>query len=192
MCYKIFARIIYNRLRGGLDAQQSEEQMGFRPSRSTEDACLILEEAIGKSFEFKMPLWFACLDLSKAFDKIEWKHLFHALREQGVPDKYRSSLAAMYEGQVGTIGQLGQFHVKRGVKQGDVLSPMLFNAGLEMAIRRWKERLDAHGLLQGNRGDTSRLTNVRFADDLIVYSNDEAKLGEMLEVLAEDYCRDTT
>jgi len=63
---------------------------------------------------------------------------------------------------------------------------MLFNAGLEMAIRRWKHRLGEHGLLVGGPCQASRLTNVRFADDLIVYSTDEAELAEMLDMLAEE------
>jgi len=107
VCYKIFARIIYNRLKLTLDEQQSEEQMGFRAGRSTEDALLILEEVVSKSVEFRMPLWLGCLDLSKAFDRIEWHHLFQALKEQGITDKYCSLLAALYEGQVGSIAQLG-------------------------------------------------------------------------------------
>ena len=87
---------------------------------------------------FRIPLWLASLDLRKAFDRIEWTQLFEALKDQGVPEEYLSLIATLYDGQVGSLGQQGQFDIKRGVKQGDVLSPVLFNAGLELAIRRWK------------------------------------------------------
>ena len=53
------------------------------------------------------------------------------------------------------------------MKQGDVISPVLFNAGLEHAIRVWKAHLLDHGI---NIVSTANLTNVRFADDLMLYA----------------------
>ena len=53
--------------------------------------------------------------------------------------------------------------IQRGVKQGDVLSSMLFNAGLESAFRKWQSKLNTHGVLLST--DRTRLTNVRYADD---------------------------
>ena len=49
-----------------------------------------------------------------------------------------------------------------GVRQGDVISPILFNAGLEHAMRKWKAKLVHHG-------HGSRLTNIRYADDLLFF-----------------------
>ena len=99
--------------------------MGFRRKRSTEDALLILENVIGKSLEFNTPLWFASLDLKKAFDKIEWPQLFPALDVQDVGIEYQHLLAALSSNQIGTFGKDVIFQVLRGVRQGDVLSPML-------------------------------------------------------------------
>ena len=65
VCYKVFARLIHNRIRPGLERHQSDDQMGFRPQRSTEDALLILESVISNSFEYNVPLWFASLDLKR-------------------------------------------------------------------------------------------------------------------------------
>ena len=75
ICYNIFARLLYNRIKAWLVPQQSPEQMGFLPGRSAEDAMLMLEETVSKSFEFNMPLFFAGLDLRKAFDRLQWPYL---------------------------------------------------------------------------------------------------------------------
>ena len=65
VCYKIFAKIIHNRLRSNLQKQHSNEQMGFQPARATEHALFVLEEVVGKGVDKHTPLWFAGLDLKK-------------------------------------------------------------------------------------------------------------------------------
>ena len=56
--YRIFAKVIFNRIRGILDAEQSEEQFGFQRGRSTTDALIVAETMIGRSLEFNTDLWF--------------------------------------------------------------------------------------------------------------------------------------
>lgn len=184
-CYKLFARIIHNRIKQNLNDQQAEDQMGFRPGRGTNDALIILESIISKSVEFNAPLWFASLDLRKAFDRIEWPQLFQALSEQNLPIEYQCLLSCLYNDQVGVLAGGDQFPIRRGVRQGDVLSPLLFNAGLEQALRCWKHWLSNHGIKLDN-GDKERLTNVRFADDLIIYAKRMSELVDALDILAEE------
>ena len=78
------------------------------------------------------------LDLSKAFDRIELEPLFQALSDQGICENYLRILASIYTGQTGQLRGSRQFPIQRGVKQGDVLSPLLFSASLEAAVGRWK------------------------------------------------------
>ena len=181
--YKIFSRLIYQRLRQRLEEQQSCDQCGFRPNLSVDDAFVVLDTICGKALEWNMPLWFASLDLRKAFDRIEYGALFSALESQGVDRAYLALLASMYNAQTGSVQGGANFPIQRGVKQGDIISPLLFNAGLEMAVRRWKTRLVDHGIaLDG----AERLTNVRYADDLVIYAKTQAELCEMLEILNEE------
>ena len=77
-------------------------------------------------------IWFANLDLTKAFDRVEHNQLFQALREQHVPQPYIPLLRAIYSSQSGAVHGGRPFDIQRGVKQGDILSPMLFNAALEL------------------------------------------------------------
>ena len=145
--YKIFAKMLYYRLYPILDAYQPDDQFGFRKNKRIEDVFAILENIIGKTDEWNIPVWTISLDLRKAFDTIKFLPLFAALRRQGVPEAYVQLLSALYEKQIGTVNGSSPFNILRGAKQGDVLSSMLFNAGLEEAFRNWKYRLHNHGFL---------------------------------------------
>lgn len=60
------------------------------------------------------------------------------------------------------------FCIQRGVPQGAIISPALFHAGLEHAMQKWKQRLSSEGVEVGME---QRLTNIRYADDLLIYGN---------------------
>ena len=182
--YKIFSRMLYDRLLPLLDAEQSEEQIGFRPGRRIDDAFVILDSIIGKAIEFQVPLWMISLDLRKAFDRVQYTPLFSALRDQGVPESYVSLLRALYRDQRGSVNGSKTFSISRGVKQGDVLSPLLFNAALEAAFRNWKQKLTTHGLLLA--AEAERLTNTRYADDCMIFGKSLDEVREMTELLVEE------
>ena len=68
-------------------------------------------------------------------------------------------------------------HNQSRVKQGDVLSLALFNTGLGDAMSAWKQRLGCHGASVGLQ---QRLTNIRYADDVLIFGNGEDELVYML------------
>ena len=110
--YKIFAKLVYKRLRPTLERQQSKDQVRFRPCTSVEDAFVVLESVCSKSLEWNFPVWFASLDLKKAFDRIEYSSLFGALQSQGVSRPYLKLLAALYCNQTGKgMGKPSPFNV---------------------------------------------------------------------------------
>ena len=74
---------------------------------------------------------------------------------------------AVYSSQSGAVHGGRPFDIQRGVKQGDILSPMLFNAALECALRKWKLKCEHHGIAMAHH---ERLTNIRYADDLMLYA----------------------
>ena len=145
---------------------------------------VILENMVGEMYEWHIPLWMISLDLRKAFDRIQFRPLFAALRDLGVPESYIHLLGLLYNDQQGTVNGSTLFDILRGVKQSDVISSMLFNAGLETAFRTWKTRLGQHGFLLDEH--MQRLTNTRYADDVMLYAKSAEEVIEMTELLIEE------
>ena len=178
--YKIFAKMLHDRLQPLLETEQLMDQVGFRRGTGIDHALAVFETVCGKSIEWNCEIWFASLDLTKAFDRVEHNQLFQALREQHVPQPYIALLRAIYSSQSGAVHGGRPFDIQCGVKQGDILSPLLFNAALECALRKWKGKCEHHGIAMGHH---ERLTNIRYADDLMLYARSLPALVEMIETL---------
>ena len=181
--YKIFARLLFARLQPVLEREQTRDQVGFRPGRSVDDAFVVLEDLCTKAWEWELPLWIASIDLTKAFDRLEHHVLFRALSEQGVDVEYVRLLSDIYSAQWGSVNGSAAFDITRGVKQGDVLSSLLFNAGLEHAVRKFKARAQQCGF---DVGGVSLLSNMRYADDILLYARSAAEVTRMLDILSEE------
>ena len=107
---------------------------------------LSLKQFVVKALNRSTKIRFASVDLTKAIDRVAHIQLFQALREQHVPRSYIVLLRAIYFSQSGAVHGSKVFDIQRGVKQGDILSPMLFNAALECALRKWKGKCEHHGI----------------------------------------------
>ena len=162
--YKLFSKMLYNRIMPHLNARQSDDQCGFRPGCWLEDGFAIYEGIVGNAIEFNLDIWICSIDSQKAFDRIAYASLFQALRVHGLPEYYIHLLIALYSNQRASVHGSEYFEIARGVKQGDIISPILFNCALEVAFSRWKRNLSDHGWLL--HPAYPRLTNSRYADDI--------------------------
>ena len=147
--------------------------------------------ATEKAAEWNTHLWIAAVDFKKAFDCVEHFAIWDALRELGVPEQYVEVLAALYQGQTGVVCEdrdSRKFEIGRGTKQGDPVSPKIFNAVLEVVFRRLKERWEKRkwGLRMHATWPTRWLTNLRFADDVMLTATTLPQLEKMLGDLAEE------
>jgi len=160
------------------------DQAGFRSGFSCEDHLFTVCRVLETTHEFQIPVWAATIDYRKAFDTVEHGSIWKALNDFGVPKAYIRILDNIYREQVGNVAaevQSKTFAIKRGTKQGDPLSPALFNAVLERAMRdiQKKWRREGLGISVGEELD-DRLCNLRFADDVILFASSREGLQRML------------
>ena len=132
--YKIFSRMLYRRLEIILDGYQCSDQIGFRCGIRLEDALVVVETLASRTSEWHLPLWIASLDLCKAFDRVDHAAMFQALREQGVGSPELALLLDLYSHQSGSANGSRAFDIRRGVKQGVVISSLLINVALEFVF----------------------------------------------------------
>ena len=140
---------------------------------------------LDKATAHGIPVWLVSLDLSKAFDRVHWPTLWNALRAQGISDHMIWMPSKLYEDQSGEVrtkwGSSRNFRITSGVRQGCVLSPRLFSAVLQWAMKGW--RRDAH--LKGfDLGDGQlALLDLRFADDILLFAKSYAETVSLLHDL---------
>ena len=192
MLYKLFSKLMYKRLYPILDGAQCRDQAGFRSKYSTVDHMFVFSMLSEKSEEFTLNTWVAAIDFKKAFDSINQEYLWQALEEQNVPHGYIRILRNLYSGQsaqVKTDVLSRNFEIHRGTKQGDPLSSLLFNALLEKVMSKVKPMFacNKYGVQMGfgnaDSKDETRLTNLRFADDVLIVGSSLKQVTEMLTLL---------
>ena len=97
-----------------------------------------------KAREFQKNIYFCFIDYAKVFDCVDHNKLWKILKEIGIPDHLTSLLRNLYAGQKATVrtwyGTTDWFQIGKGVHQGCILSPCLFNLYAEYIMRN--ARLD--------------------------------------------------
>jgi exonuclease III len=180
---KFFMKILQTRLQPILNQQQPVEQSGFRSGFSTLDHLQSINQLIQKCEEFQIGVYLAFVDYRKAFDSLDHQFLFTALQKQLVPTAYINIIKSFYNKSTARIlldNTGDSFYIQKGVKQGDPLSPMLFNAALEAIFRQLKwEKL-------GVCVEGTYLNNLRFADDIVLVAKSLQQMKVMISNLAEE------
>ena len=124
---KIYERILETRLRAQVEHLLSESQSGFRPGRGTTDQIAALRLLLEKSWEYDINQYICFLDLEKAFDRVPRNKIWNVLYSSGVDTKLLDAIKSTYRNQRSSVlGGKRYFMVKSGVRQGSVLSPLLF------------------------------------------------------------------
>ena len=164
---KVFERVIENLLRDKVDI--GTMQFGFMPGKGTTDAIFVVRQVQERFMDKKRPLFFAFVDLEKAFDQVPCAVLEWSLRELSI-DHWLIKVMSMYKNARSLVrvnGKLGEeFEVKVGVHQGSVLSPILFAIVLEALSRGFCAGLPWELL---------------YADDLVIIADSLDELSVKME-----------
>jgi len=142
----------------------------------TIDHIFWIRQILEKKWEYNEPVHQLFIDFKKAYDSVRSEVLYKILIEFGIPRKLvrliKMSLTEIYSRvRVGKI-MSDRFPVRNDLKQGDALSPMLFNFALEYAIRR----------VQVNQ-DGLKLNGTHYANDVNILGGSIQTLKENAEAL---------
>ncbi|XGW18240.1 hypothetical protein V3C99_002677 [Haemonchus contortus] len=178
--YKLFTKIILNRLERQLDEYQPVEQAGFRKSFCCMDHIHTITQLIERAREYKQPLLLCFIDYAEAFDSVEHNSVWNTLHHAGVDPCFINLLEQCNTDTFTTIRMFQRelrVPIEKGVRQGDTISPKLFTTALNHAMLQldWDDK--------GINIDGRKLSNLRFADDIVLISQNREELQQIVEEL---------
>ena len=141
-------------------------QAGFRKGRGTRDQIFNIHWIIKKAREFQNNIYFCFFDYasSQDFDCVDHNKLWKILKEMGIPDHLTCLLRNLYEDQEATVrtghGTTDWFQIGKGVRQGCILSPCLFDFYAEYIMRNAGLEEAQAGIKIAGRN----IKNLRYAD----------------------------
>ena len=128
---KVMLKILHARLQHYVNQELPDVQAGLRKGRGTRKQIANICWIIEKAREFQKNIYLCFIDYTKAFDCVDHDKLWKALREMEIPDPLTCILRNLYVRQEATVrtlyGKTDWFKIKKGVQQGCLLSPWLFN-----------------------------------------------------------------
>ena len=187
---KLYSSILNDRINAWIEDQRriSENQAGFRKKRSTIDHVFTMYAIIKKQLLYHKKLYVAFIDFKKAFDCVDRDKLWHVLKNAGIKSnsKMYGAITSIYnvvKAKVRTGNtHTDSFSCPRGVKQGEVLSPVLFS----LFIEELSKEICAHG----KHGiqlmpELVQILILMFADDVTLLSYSVCGLQTQLDILSQ-------
>ena len=165
---KVMLKILQARLQQYMNRELPDVQAGFRKGRGTRDQFANIRWIMEKAREFQRNIYFCFIDYAKGFDCVDHNKLWKILKEMGIPDHLTCLLRNLYAGQEETVktvhGTTDWFQIGKGVRQGCIFSPCLFNLCAEYIMRN--AGLEEHNLESRLLGEISITSDMQMTPPL--------------------------
>ena len=149
---------------------------GFRKGRGTRGQIANIRWIMAKAREFQINIYFCFIDYAEALDCVDHNKLWKILKGMGIPDHLICLLRNLHAGQEATVrtghGTTDWFQIGKGVCQGCILSPCLFNFYAEYIMRNAGLEEAQGGIKIARRN----INNPRYADDTTLMAESEEEL----------------
>ena len=182
---KVMLNILHARLQQYMNHELPDVQAGFRKGRGTRGQIANIRCSSKKQESSRKNIYFCFIDYAKAFDCVDHNKLENSERDGNIrPPIYL--LRNLYAGQEATVstghGTTDWFQIGKGVRQGCILSPCLFNLYTEDIMRN--DGLDeAHA---GIKISGRNINNLRYVDDTTLMAENEGELKSLLMKVKEE------
>ena len=178
-------KILQVRLQQYVSRELPDVQAGFRKGRGTRDQIANIHWITEKAREFQKNIYFCFIHYAKAFDCVDHNKLWKILKEKRIPDHLICLLRNLYAGQEETArtghGTTEWFQIGKGVCQGCILSPCLFNFYAEYIMKNAGLNEAQAGIKTAGRN----INNLRYADDTTLMA-ESAELKSLLMKVKEE------
>ena len=157
----------------------SDEQQGFRTGRSCTDAVFVMRQIMEKSIEYNRPAYLCFIDLEKAFDRVQLRDIIHLLYDRQIPHNLIKTIENIYTGNSAQAKVNNEYTepipTEKGIRQGDSLSPLLFNIVMDEIIKKVRK-------LKGYRMGDREIKILCYADDAVLIGESEDDVQKLLQV----------
>lgn len=189
---KTYERILEKRLTEIVESTLGETQSGFRKGRSIQDHIFTVKQIIDKTLLSNTQAYFAFVDLEKAFDKVNRRKLWEILKKRRVSEQLIETIKSVYAENLNYVIYKNlksePFGTSEGLRQGGVLSPVLFCIYMDEIIKECT--LKTKKLTVGYRRLTPvEVTECAFADDLVIMAGSETNLQKNLEIWEDTFIK---
>ena len=177
---KIMLKILQARLQWYMNHEIPNVQAGFRKGRATRDQIANIHWIIEKAREFQKTFYFCFIEYTKAFDCVNHNKLWKTLQTT-LSNSWEICMQVKKQLRTGH-GTTDWSQIGKGVHQGCILSPCLFNLYAEYTM--WNAGLDE--ALARIKIVGRNINNLRYADDTILLAKSEEELKSLLMKLKEE------
>uniref|UniRef100_A0A8D8Q762 Craniofacial development protein 2 n=1 Tax=Cacopsylla melanoneura TaxID=428564 RepID=A0A8D8Q762_9HEMI len=187
---KLFLKIIHRRIFKLCEERVANTQFGFMKGVGTRDALFSLQVLFQRCRDVNCDIYACFVDYQKAFDRIRHEKMIEILKTIGMDGKDLRIIRNLYWNQTATIklsneDKTEEVNILRGVRQGCIISPLLFNL--------YSEEIFKEALYEGDEGillNGERLNNIRYADDTVIFADSLEGLQSLItkvNTVSENY-----